>query len=160
MSVVNAGIDRQANMGSIYHFVQHGRLARGSLGAAAFWVGLRQEIYIAVITKGMVRIRLVESLVDRSLDKTDDCTWANRAIVHCADVLNYCYGEEANQHARWDELNRWNQQWPEAAAFTPIFRQEAAGDEPIPEIWYHKSCQGKSRVVMVCSWGLVRELTQ
>ncbi len=64
----------------------------GGLGEAAFWVGLRQEIYSAMMNHESIALPLENCLVDRSVGPVDDFGWANRAVVHCADVLNCCFG--------------------------------------------------------------------
>ena len=147
--VVNTKKDYEGYMLSINHFVEKGGQLRdsclipGSLGAASFWVGLRQEIYVAVVTQREVRLRLVQSLVDplRSFEAADDHTWANRAVLHCAEVLNFYY--RPRSQARWRELHRWNMIWevclPET--YAPIFQQDRA-KYAFPEIWYRRSCHG------------------
>ncbi|KAK3360406.1 hypothetical protein B0T25DRAFT_565304 [Lasiosphaeria hispida] len=144
MEVVIMGQDHQGYMLSIHRFVENGRLTPGSLSAAAFWIGLRQEIYIAVMSCEKVRVRLVPSLIDQSFSDASDYMWANRAVVHCAEVLNFCFGDEyrsATRPARWSELDAWNKQWssnlPPYCA--PIFNDKDS-DSRFPEIWYHKSC--------------------
>lgn len=129
----------------MYGFVNSRSLEPESIRAASFWVGLRQEIYIAVRKGQQVGMNLAYQLVDRSLGTTDDYTWANRAVVHCADVLNFCFGPDRAQLRRWDELDGWNQDWINGRpdSFDPIFRQDQ-GSAPFPEIWYHRSCQGRS----------------
>lgn len=119
----------------------------GTVAAASFWVGLRQNIYVAVRKKQQVAINLVNSLVDRSLEGTDDCSWANRAVVHCADVLNFCYGpgrtSEGGQ-ADLERLMRLNKDWGNCRpnSFDPVYKQDT-DSVPFPEILYHRSCQGK-----------------
>lgn len=134
---------------SVNHFVEKGGQLRdsclipGSLGAASFWVGLRQEIYVAVVTQREVRLRLVGSLVDplRSFEATDDHTWANRAVLHCAEVLNFVYGPHS-PHRR-DELRRWNELWEHSLpkSYDPIFQEDGA-KYAFPAIWYRQSCHG------------------
>jgi hypothetical protein len=138
------GADDSGHIKGMYGFVQNRSLEPGSVAAASFWVGLRQEIYIAVRKGQQVGMNLVYDLVDRSLGTTDDYTWANRAVVHCADVLNFRFGPERSQQRRWVELDGWNQDWTNGRpdSFDPVFRQEQ-GSTPFPEIWYHRSCQGR-----------------
>lgn len=129
----------------MYRFVRERSFEPGTLGAASFWVGLRQEIYSAVTKRQPVCLNLVHpGLIDRSLDETDDYTWANRAVVHCADVLNSCFGSEGNQPQRWDELDKWNRHWSERQppSYDPVFR-EPQDSAVFPAIWYLRSCQGK-----------------
>ncbi|KAK3328605.1 hypothetical protein B0T19DRAFT_462233 [Cercophora scortea] len=125
----------------------------GSLSAASFWVGLRQEIYSAVMNHCQVGLKLVHSLVDQSLGTADDDTWANRAIVHCAQVLNFCFGDHGNLD-RWDQLNTWSNEWRASvpSSWTPKYVKEFRldkdededetddGDERFSEIWYNKGC--------------------
>lgn len=140
-----AGADGTGHLKGMYCFVQDLCLEPGTVAAACFWVGLRQDIYSAVEKSQPVRMNLAYDLVDRSLGPTDDYTWANRAVVHCADVLNFCFGSEREQVRRWDELNCWNQEWTNGRpdTFDPLFKQNK-GSAPFPAIWHHQNCQGKS----------------
>lgn len=145
---------REGHLCGVRTFVEQGNLTRGTLAAASFWVGLRQEIYRAVMVGRPVKLNLEHTLVDRCpLDEMlaeDDYAWANRAVVHCADVLNFCYSPESVgtkrwgecQLRRWIELDSWNQEWlqKKPASFCPVF--QGHDSEPFQEIWYHRSCQG------------------
>jgi hypothetical protein len=144
----------RGHLPGMYRFVRERSFEPGTLGAASFWVGLRQEIYSAVTKKQPVCLNLVHpGLVDRSLDETDDYTWANLAVVHCADVLNFCFGPERHQLYRWEELGRWNRRWSERQppSYDPVFR-EPEGSTVFPEIWYHRSCQGRCFHHSVCEY--------
>ncbi|KAM7185176.1 hypothetical protein V8F33_012564 [Rhypophila sp. PSN 637] len=126
--------------------VQHQKtmLRQKSLGAAAFWVGLRQEIYIAVATQTqvkMLQMDVLPDIIDREVSSADDYVWANRAVVHCAEVLNYCFGPNTEKRReRWEELRRWNRDWLVGTAdtYVPIYRETS--EVPFPEIWYNQSC--------------------
>lgn len=162
LEVKHSGVDAHSYLLGIQAFVHHSvggdgplgarYLMPGSLSGAAFWVGLRQEIYSAMMNQEPVRINLIHSLVDRSLLPTDDYGWANRAMVHCADVLNFCFGDGAAVSRGgglqwWAELDEYNRGWTESlpSSFTPIFRQEAdaAKGEVFPEVWYQSACHGE-----------------
>lgn len=160
MEVKHPNVDAHSYLVGIKAFVHHGTggdgsryMMPGSLSGAAFWVGLRQEIYSAVMNQEPVRINLVHSLVDRTLVPTDDFTWSNRAIVHCADVLNFCFGDGTQGTMGrggglewWNELDEYNKRWQESlpSSFTPIFyREPDAGKEAFPEIWYQSACHGQ-----------------
>lgn len=160
MEVRHRNVDAHSYLVGIKAFVHHGTggdgsryLMPGSLSGAAFWVGLRQEIYSAVMNHEPVRINLVHSLVDRTVLPTDDYAWANRAIVHCADVLNFCFGDGTQGTMGrggglewWNELDEYNKQWQESlpSSFTPIFYREPAPEkkEAFPEVWYQSACHG------------------
>ncbi|KAK4107583.1 hypothetical protein N656DRAFT_719711 [Canariomyces notabilis] len=144
---------KDGHLCGIHSFVKQGNLTPGTLAAASFWVGLRQEIYRAVMVGRMVKLNLEHPLVDRSpLDEMpakDYYAWANRAVVHCADVLNFCYSLESmeatewnkHQKRRWLELHSWNCEWEEKkpTSFNPCHKGRGAG--PFQAIWYLRSCQ-------------------
>lgn len=117
---------------------------RGGLSEAAFWVGLRQEIYVATVKQKAVKINLDQCLVDRSIEPASDFEWANRAVVHYADVLNCCFGPEGVSLSKWMELKEYNERWREMkpSSFTPIFYRDAdtRKGEAFPEIWYSHAC--------------------
>ncbi|KAM7183063.1 hypothetical protein V8F20_012758 [Naviculisporaceae sp. PSN 640] len=119
-------------------------LKSGSLGAAAYWVGLRQEIYNAIANHeqvSMLKEDVLPDIIKHSMSSADDYTWANRAVVHCAEVLNYCFDQPHRKlRHRWEELMRWNRDWTRGtvANFSPIY--EAPDTTPFPEIWYTQSC--------------------
>lgn len=123
---------------------------RGGLEEAAFWVGLRQEIYYATMNHTNIRINLEHLFVDRSVSATDDFGWANRAVVHCADVLNFCFGGRSSSSgeissdgrsrsnvnningrmAAWNALCVYEKAWNavKSTSFEPIFEREAGLD--------------------------------
>ncbi|PMD35790.1 hypothetical protein L207DRAFT_94577 [Hyaloscypha variabilis F] len=117
---------------------------RGGLSEAAYWVGLRQEIYVATVKQKSVKINLDQCLVDRSVEPASDFEWANRAVVHYADVLNCCFGPEGVAFSRWMELKEYSEKWQEMkpSSFTPIFYRDAdtRKGEVFPEIWYSHAC--------------------
>ncbi|KAH8201275.1 hypothetical protein TruAng_004592 [Truncatella angustata] len=85
-----------------------------SLRRACFWSGLRQEIVVGFAAQRPVKLNLDHAWVDRSLNSpaTDD-VWANRIIIHCADVLRYCFGGEAASGAidEWRRLQEYDEAW-------------------------------------------------
>ncbi|KAI7915514.1 hypothetical protein M0657_008450 [Pyricularia oryzae] len=168
MEVRNMGVDTKGYLLSIHKFVGHGDryIAPHSLSAAAFWVGLRQEIYSAVMNHQPVRVNIEIPIVDRSLEPTDDdATWANRAVTHCADVLNFCFsqdydvsqspgsgsGDRATGSSggtfstaeRWRRLSDWGRAWQMSLpkSFVPILDKKRSEKEAFPEVWYQTSCQ-------------------
>ncbi|KAK4120968.1 hypothetical protein N657DRAFT_578711, partial [Parathielavia appendiculata] len=133
---------RRGHLPGMYQFVRDASFEPGTLGAASFWVGLRQEIYSAVTKRRSVCLEPGPRLMDRSLDEADDNTWANRAVVHCSEVINYCFGTESHQLSQWDRLDKWNGQWSERRppSYDPVF-SEPPDSAVFPEIWYHRGCQ-------------------
>ena len=138
------GHDNYSHLLGIHVFANAGDqyMMPGSLSAAAFWVGLRQEIYIAVLTQQCVKLKLDDFIVDRSLGPADDYTWANRAIVLLADVLNSCFGDTPLTTQRWSALNEAAENWTRAGppSFNPYFYGEGTGVGAFPEIWHGSSC--------------------
>lgn len=141
---------------------RHKGLAPGTLAAASFWVGLRQDIYYAVMKKATVKLSLVSALPSKDPyeDIEDDYYWANRAVVHCANVLNFCHGDQANRTSdRWEVLVQENEHWAarmgrgdsnklamlrEESDFWVPYVKENDNTKPFPEIWYLRSCQGEA----------------
>ncbi|KAK6836658.1 hypothetical protein PG987_007153 [Apiospora arundinis] len=128
------GIHAFVNIGDQY-------MVPGSLSAAAYWAGLRQEIYSAIISQSRVKINLDHFIVDRSLQPADDYTWSNRAVVNLADVLNYCFDAPPSP-TQWAALDEHCQRWEELrpSSFEPFFYREREAPEAFPEIWHHSSC--------------------
>jgi hypothetical protein len=119
----------------------------GGMSEAAFWVGLRQEIYSAMMKHETVQLTLEGHIVDRSLGPASDYNWANRAIVHCADVLNYCFGEartSTTSKAIWKQLRDYNENWQQSKpqGFIPTFFEHADkhNGRAFPQIWYIQPC--------------------
>ncbi|WQF80772.1 Putative zn(2)Cys(6) fungal-type DNA-binding domain, fungal transcription factor [Colletotrichum destructivum] len=144
IDVNTLGQDTHGHLLGIHAFVNAGDrfLMPGTLTAACFWAGLRQEIYSAVINQQVVRMNLGHAIVDRSTTPGDDFVWSNRAIVHCADVLNFCFGSEAGSVLQWGQLEMANREWKNALppSYTPIFFRERSEEEAFPEVWYQKAC--------------------
>lgn len=129
--------------------VEHGHSGRkGGLSEAAFWVGLRQEIYVATIVQRAVKIDIDHHHIDRSIEPASDFAWANRAIVHCADVLNFCFGPTGTPFSRWTDLKNNGQQWHDSkpSSFRPFFHREPdrTRGEAFPEIWHSHPCHSPS----------------
>lgn len=117
------------------------------LRRAAFWVAFRQEWHRAFIKQSVFRFdsRCCASSVYRSLGPVDDNTWTNRMVLHCTDVVTYCYGESRSV-SRYDELWEYNVRWQSLvpSTFNPLHSREPDLDsaEVFPEIWYLDDCIG------------------
>jgi hypothetical protein len=140
-------LDSQCHRLGIQVFVSARDPMSGGLSEAAFWVGLRQEIYSALMKHQSTQLNLDHCSIDHSLGPTDDYGWANRAIIHCADVLNCCFGEAGVAMRRWEELKLYEEQWEQEnpASFTPMYYRapDRSKREAFPEIWYSHGCYSR-----------------
>lgn len=136
---------------------------------AAYWIALRQEIVTAFSKQRTFRLPLGPCEPYRSFEPADDYVWADRLVIHCADVLQYCYGSdeqtETPSHrqfqfasmgvlhpvptvemrtARYDELVAFEALWAELGppSFKPIYAREPdrSRGEVFPELWYLNNC--------------------
>lgn len=110
----------------------------GGLRQAAFWVGLRQEIYVAFVNQRSIIPKLSYCNIDRSLEAAPDHVWACRIVYLCADVIRYCFGEGDAATSTYHSLAHAVAQWFECkpASWTPVYYRVPREDEVFPEIWY------------------------
>ncbi|CVK97930.1 related to ARCA protein [Fusarium mangiferae] len=132
-----------------------------SLRLASFWIGMRQEVTMSFASQRPVKIRLDHGFMDRSLSEADDDTWANRIIVHSADVINYCFGNTGPNRHRYQELVDYDQAWLRArpVSWLPV-AYSASGEtlgEAFPYIIYlnHAVVIGQvhsifARILLMC----------
>lgn len=134
---------------------------------AAYWIALRQEIITAFSKQRPFRLPLGPCEAYRSFEPADDYVWADRLVIHCADVLQYCFGSEEDENsqdqhqasnrgmlhplpatdmriARYDELVLFEALWTELGppSFKPIYTHEPdrSRGEVFPELWYLNNC--------------------
>lgn len=120
-------------------------LSSPGLRQAAFWVGFRQEILMAFLQQRSFRLPLGICDSYRSWDPAPDHVWANRLMIFCADVLQYCF---SNYHprsmAQYEELINFRTRWLEdrPRSFSPIYYHEPdrRKGEVLPEAWYLADC--------------------
>lgn len=93
--------------------------ASSCLREAAFWVYLRQDIYMAILNQRPMKV----DLSSISLPKTPplascslDCTWARRMVAIMAHIVAFCFGDSDKSLSKWNELRAqahdWNAQKP------------------------------------------------
>ncbi|KAI0376916.1 hypothetical protein F5Y04DRAFT_195997 [Hypomontagnella monticulosa] len=144
MDVPTTGKDDRNHIPGIQAFakVEYHYMKPGTLHTAAFWVGLRQEIYIAIILQQPVDLSLDHAVVDRTLEPADDFTWSNRAVVLLADVLNFCFRGNGRHLDRWEALDGACQGWSvtRPQSFNPFYFGERTAHKPFPEIFHTSSC--------------------
>ncbi|KAL1875484.1 hypothetical protein VTK73DRAFT_10034 [Phialemonium thermophilum] len=78
----------------------------GGLRLAAFWVALRQEIYMAFVHVRAVHENFdLDKMSELIEDDENGCGFANRIIIHTAHCLRFCYGTETQNVVReWEAL--------------------------------------------------------
>ncbi|TVY14450.1 hypothetical protein LARI1_G007024 [Lachnellula arida] len=115
-----------------------------SLRRAAFRVACRQEVYMAFIKQRPFSLPQHDWNDYRSLEPADDHTWAHRVVVHCADVLMYCYGEHRSNNSDYDASVEYHASWDRLRpkSFEPIYSKPAdpSQGEVWPELWYLSDC--------------------
>ncbi|KAE8144964.1 hypothetical protein BDV25DRAFT_170903 [Aspergillus avenaceus] len=132
----------------------------GGLRLAAFWVGIRQEFHTSFIRQRAFQFDLscCDNTIYRFLTRSDDPTWANRAILHCADVLTYCFGNKKQPIEIYQQLWEFSQNWQllVPSSFHPIYCREAdqSKNQVFPEVWYLNDCS----VTAIQHWHLARIL--
>lgn len=121
---------------------------QNGLRQAAFWVAFRQEIYSAFMKQRPFSFPLERCDSFRTFEPAEDAIWADRLIVFCADVLQYCHGNtdhpQRQSKERWVELRDAEKRWTEAlpTSFEPIYYRDPdfSAGEVFPEIWYLADC--------------------
>lgn len=128
----------------IFMGAQERSAVSGGLRRAAFWVGLRMELFFAFLNSRSIHPSLELCNVDRSLDPADDCKWANRMVAHCAEALRYCFGDGEHSVGKYMDLVQYCSDWMayKPPSFTPIYYKEPAEDELFPEIWMNGQVAG------------------
>ncbi|KAJ6097018.1 hypothetical protein N7486_007764 [Penicillium sp. IBT 16267x] len=97
----------------------------GGLGHAAFWVFVRQDIYMSLLKQRPLKVDLAgweERLsFDLGFNVATDCTWANRMIWIVAEIVSFCFGDRLS-YTNWEaaraKTERWNLTRPKS--FDPI----------------------------------------
>ncbi|KAK0376782.1 hypothetical protein CABS01_06249 [Colletotrichum abscissum] len=79
------------------------------LRLSAFWLALRQEIYMAFVHTRPVYHSFFPSIKriqerGNSDENAVDCHYANKAVSICAMCLSYCYGQEDNHVRSYAQL--------------------------------------------------------
>ena len=129
----------------------------GSLAEAAFWVGLRQDIFHSVTMRKVPRLLLRHAFIDRSIlpeIENDRVRWANRCVVVCADILVFCFGnQETNAGERGAILLSLDYQSFLLAQSNPSGRMENFdNDSGIGQLWagvqYEHPADGNSPFVL------------
>lgn len=108
-------------------------LLPNGLHQAAFWVGLRQEIYLAIMNERPTGLYLRCCNFDRSMDTADDEIWAKRIILHLVDVLEYCFGSDSS-YDTYDNLVEYSVAWAASKpdSFCHVYVRQARGEETFP----------------------------
>ncbi|EXJ67568.1 uncharacterized protein A1O5_09581 [Cladophialophora psammophila CBS 110553] len=107
---------------------------------------LRQELTAAYLTQRGVQYPLELWTVLDTLESPDDedVIWSDRHLLHCARVLNFCYGSgeagEASGRERWEELKNYETRWQEQmpTSFLPLLQGESsiASGQLLYRVWY------------------------
>ncbi|KAJ5629734.1 hypothetical protein N7528_003391 [Penicillium herquei] len=135
-------------------------LKNRGLRNAAFWVGMRQKVHTAFITQSSIRLDFscFDGSIYKTMESTDDSTWANRIVLLCAEVLSFCYGENGHSLNHYIELLEFSEDWYryKPPSFSPIYHQapDSSKQEVFPQIWFMGDCH----VIAIQHWHLARIL--
>jgi hypothetical protein len=109
---------------------------------ACFRMALRQEVTSAFMKQRTIRLPLDAWAPLRSWDDAEDAVWTDRLVLFCADVLQFCFGDDTigtrSQTDRWKELKEFEATWDmcKPVSFDPLREQEADGTHGVfPLIW-------------------------
>ncbi|THY30910.1 hypothetical protein D6D01_03088, partial [Aureobasidium pullulans] len=141
MDISLSGYDQQSHLPAIHALIsaQERFATRGGLRQAAWWVGFRQEMVVAFINQRPIVPVLEHCNLDRSFSAADDCTWTNRIIVHCADVINHCFQNGSLDQQTYQALRDYGEAWMahKPRSFNPIFQSQPSGmGSSFTKTWY------------------------
>ncbi|KAL0938416.1 arcA-like protein [Colletotrichum truncatum] len=156
------GTDHEGHLLGIQLFMNNQNTAStppSPLRQASFWVGLRQEITMAFATQRPIKVKLDLLFIDRSFSPSDDDCWANRIVVHCAEVVQFCFGEVENRSREYQRLVEYDRNWLRArpVSWLPIAYSEPdpSANEVFPQILYINHAVGNvhgalARALLMC----------
>ena len=127
----------------------------GGLGEAASWVILRQVIYISLVSKEPMSIRLENYKQSHSFLKQDDYSWTNIMVLLFAKVLLVAFMPQDDISIEdWVELEaaieEWNVSKPETFNLLSLREGAPSKETPFPEIWMLNASHGN-----FCSLGMI-----
>ncbi|KAK9418070.1 hypothetical protein SUNI508_08499 [Seiridium unicorne] len=109
------------------------------LRLASFWIALRQEIFMAFIHSRPVHASLLSKNIAPVLEGSgDECSYANKVILHCAYCIQFCFGSQEQRPSVWNELSNYLDQWNDNKpwCFESMSPEEADDARFLPEIIY------------------------
>lgn len=113
-----------------------------SLREAAFWVYLRQDIYMAILNQRPMNVDLSSvprPEVGSPTSQPSDCDWAKRMVAIMAHIVTFCFGDNDKSISKWDELRALAQDWNarKPSSFEPYYwrDRDVAAERYWPEIW-------------------------
>lgn len=122
---------------------------------------LRQEIYVANMTKRPVELSGLDCGIEDSLDPAHNVVWPCRIMSHAARATNFAYSSETRTPELWDQLWEYLEEWDRAkpASFEPLNQtcrdgpsdDDTNGDRgapKFPEVYYVSGCAIASRQYM------------
>ena len=134
---IGAQVPREA--AAIPHSSPSPSSSGSGLRQASFWVALRQEVFTSFMKQRPLTFPLAHCDAFRSLSPAPDAVWADRLVIFCADVLDYCYGNsKVTAHGslqRWKALVAFQDQLHACLprSFDPLYTSDS---DPFPEIWH------------------------
>lgn len=132
--------DQESHLFGAHAFItaQERATITGGLRQAAFWVGLRQEIYVAFVNQRSIIPALEHCNIDRSFEAATDDIWACRMVVLAADIIRYCFGEHDHPQSTYTFLADCAAQWfnSKPASFLPVYEQPPGEHNVFPELLY------------------------
>ncbi|KAL5316735.1 hypothetical protein ACEPPN_015786 [Leptodophora sp. 'Broadleaf-Isolate-01'] len=142
LDVPLVGEDYQGHLLGIQIFMnaQDPSIPASGLRQASFWIGLRQDIYMAFVNQRPLKTKLDHSFIDRSFTPADDDTWAKRILINTAEIENFCFSDNEQPVSTYRRLKEYDERWLESRplSWLPLSYRapnEACG-EVFPEIWY------------------------
>ncbi|KAJ3534187.1 hypothetical protein NM208_g7649 [Fusarium decemcellulare] len=112
---------------------------------AAMAIVLRQEIYVANMTKRPVELNGYDCGIDDSFDTASDVTWMLRIMSHAARVTSFAYKIESRTDAIWDRhlayLEEWEQKKPVSfLSLNGEYPSREKRDSSFPSLYYYNDC--------------------
>ncbi|KAL2007462.1 hypothetical protein VTN00DRAFT_8900 [Thermoascus crustaceus] len=141
-SQMGAGPERRLTGTSVFANAQPEFRTWGGLGHAAFWVFVRQDIYMSLLSQRPLKVDLAgwdERLsFDLGFDATNDCTWANCMTWIVAEIVGFCFGGDTLNNANWEAARAKTERWNlcRAKSFDPILviNRDKDAKQYFPEI--------------------------
>ncbi|KAL3457291.1 hypothetical protein BJX64DRAFT_295961 [Aspergillus heterothallicus] len=119
---------------------------------ACLSIAFRQELYKSFMTQRPFSLPLSRWSALRSFIPAGEGTWADRLVLFCADVLEFCYGSSETDHQPCADVHRWNYLTGYAdtlrnhlpPCFEPLYTRNpiegSQAEDVFPEIWFGDGC--------------------